>query len=346
MRGYGNIVGIFIAAIVLTVVALPASAQSKSNQKSVEIPVCSKSFGTLAVVDHKEGGQWWLEMNLSPPSVLINDFVRRSGCFNLVDRSTAFTVSEMERELFASGMLRPGSNVGLGQIIAADYIMVAALVGQNINRNEIRLDDLPFELPRIPFLGRPRMPNIDTSKKTADVVLLVADTRSSAIVVTMEGHGKNTDVNFRVSGNSGADGVGVYAKTDMGRVITRAYLDAYIKMIDQFRRLPESPSANNNLQAVEVTREARLLANPQGTGQAIRSLDVGMLLYPTGNREGAMWEVDDELGYRGWVSVESFRLAGRGNTGISVGFESVGSEDNFENWNDFEDDSEEWEELR
>jgi hypothetical protein len=27
-----------------------------------------------------------------------------------------------------------------------------------------------------------------------------------------------------------------------------------------------------------------------------------MLLYPTGNKQGVMWEVEDELGNTGWVS--------------------------------------------
>ena len=32
-------------------------------------------------------------------------------------------------------------------------------------------------------------------------------------------------------------------------------------------------------------------------------------LYPTGNKDGAMWEVKDELGNQGWVSSMSFELA-------------------------------------
>lgn len=34
-----------------------------------------------------------------------------------------------------------------------------------------------------------------------------------------------------------------------------------------------------------------------------------MMVYPTGNRSGLMWEVDDEHGNRGWVSSENFDLA-------------------------------------
>ena len=41
----------------------------------------------------------------------------------------------------------------------------------------------------------------------------------------------------------------------------------------------------------------------------VRTLDAGMMLYPTGNKDGMMWEVDDELGNKGWVSSSLFELA-------------------------------------
>ena len=48
---------------------------------------------------------------------------------------------------------------------------------------------------------------------------------------------------------------------------------------------------------------------PAGTGKAVRDLDPGMMLYPTGNKEGVMWEVEDELGNKGWVSSSLVQLA-------------------------------------
>ena len=41
----------------------------------------------------------------------------------------------------------------------------------------------------------------------------------------------------------------------------------------------------------------------------VRKLSVGMMLYPTGQKDGVMWEVKDELGNDGWVSSLSFELA-------------------------------------
>ena len=73
--------------------------------------------------------------------------------------------------------------------------------------------------------------------------------------------------------------------------------------------MPENASAANAQQAVTVVRAGRLLANAEGTGAAVRSLEPGMMLYPTGTKEGVMWEVEDELGNKGWVSSTLLELS-------------------------------------
>ena len=46
-----------------------------------------------------------------------------------------------------------------------------------------------------------------------------------------------------------------------------------------------------------------------GGKTAVRSLDVGTMLYPTGHTQGVMWEVEDEMGNKGWVSSASLELS-------------------------------------
>ena len=79
-------------------------------------------------------------------------------------------------------------------------------------------------------------------------------------------------------------------------------------MVDQLGGLPDNASAANVQQAVRVTKPARLFTTPQGT-KVVRSLDPGMMLYPTGNKQGMMWEVEDELGNKGWISSTLVELA-------------------------------------
>jgi len=151
--------------------------------------------------------------------------------------------------------------------------------------------------------------------KTADVVLTVTDVRSSEQVAISEGSARKSDIGFGAGGGLfggggfGAAGVGGYANTEIGQVITMAYLQAYTDIVAQLGGLPENASAANAQQAVTVTRPGRLLANAKGTGAPVRSLDPGMMLYPTGNKEGVMWEVEDELGNKGWVSSTLLELS-------------------------------------
>src|SRR3546814_19178770 len=80
-------------------------------------------------------------------------------------------------------------------------------------------------------------------------------------------------------------------------------------MVAQRGGLPMDASAANAQQAVTVNKPARLLKQSDGTGGAVRNLDVGMMLYPTGNKAGLMWEVDDELGNRGRLNSTLFGLS-------------------------------------
>jgi curli biogenesis system outer membrane secretion channel CsgG len=305
-----------IAVMMLMVAALPAAAKSAQDiraQKSAEIPTFSRSYGALSVVEPEEGHDWWTGAKLPAPSTLIKVYVRKSGCFTLVDRGRGFAAGQQERELAAGGALRKQSNVGQGQIRAADYVMVPELASQNSNAGGNRIGALAGGL----LGGRAGLivGGLDLKKRTADVVLSVTDLRSSEMVAITEGSYKKTDVGFSAAGalwgssGIGGAGVGGYANTEIGQVVALAYLNAYIDMVIQFEDLPDNAAASNEMQAVEVIKPARMLANPDGSGQAVRSLEVGMLLYPTGNKENLMWEVEDELGNKGWVNSTLFQLA-------------------------------------
>lgn len=148
---------------------------------------------------------------------------------------------------------------------------------------------------------------LNIKKKTADVVLTVTDVRSSEQVAMTEGHSTKTDLGWGAGagvfrGGFGGVGASGYANTEIGQVVTLAYLQAYADLVGQLGGMPGSASAANVQQAVTMTKPGRLLTSPDGKGGAVRTLDPGMMLYPTGNKQGLMWEVEDELGNKGWVS--------------------------------------------
>jgi len=111
--------------------ASAATAQEQRQQKQAEIPRCAQSLGNMAVEQPQRN--WWSELKLGSPEALIKIFVQQSGCFALVDRGAGLAAAQRERALASGGDLRQGSNVGGGQIVAADYVLVPDIVSQNAN---------------------------------------------------------------------------------------------------------------------------------------------------------------------------------------------------------------------
>ena len=301
-----------------TLASSPALAQRKSAQdqrkeQMAQIPTCARPLGSISVLEPEDATNWWTGQQLPAPSKLIKVFVSKSRCFTLVDRGAGMNAAMRERELAAGGELRQRSNLGKGQIKAADYVLVPDLIGANSNAGGNAVGGLIGGL--IGGNVGALVGGLNFKKKTADVVLTVTDVRSSEQVAMAEGSAKKTDIGWGSSGGLftgsgfGAAGVGGYANTEIGQVITLAYLQAYTDLVGQLGGLPENASAANVSQALRVTKPARLLANAKGTGSAVRELDPGMLLYPTGAKEGLMWEVDDELGNKGWVNSTMTELA-------------------------------------
>lgn len=288
-------------------------AQEQRKAAVAQIPTCQRPLGSISVIEPEDSTHWWTGQQLPAPTRLIKVFVNRSRCFTLVDRGAGMAAGQFERELAASGELRGRSNVGKGQIKAADYVMIPDLVSQNSNAGGNAISGLLGGL--IGGRAGAVVGGLNFTSKTADVVLTVTDVRSSEQVAMAEGSARKSDMGFGASGGLfggsglGAAGVGGYANTEIGQVITMAYLQAYTDIIAQLGGLPENASAANAQQAVTVTRAGRLLANAKGTGAPVRTLEPGMMLYPTGSKEGVMWEVEDELGNRGWVSSTLLQLS-------------------------------------
>ncbi|WP_374320909.1 CsgG/HfaB family protein [Pseudoxanthomonas kaohsiungensis] len=312
----GNSGMTMLAAALLASMAAPVAAQSAQEmrkQQAAQIPVCAKPLGTISVIEPEDAVNWWTGQQLPAPSKLIKVFVNKSRCFTLVDRGVGMAAAQYERGLAADGELRGGSNIGKGQVKAADYVMIPDLIAQNSNAGGNAISGLVGGL--LGGNAGALVGGLNMKKKTADVVLTVTDVRSSEQVAMAEGSAKKTDIGWGSSGGLftgsgfGAAGVGGYANTEIGQVITLAYLQAYTDLVGQLGGLPENASAANVSQALRVTKPARLLANAKGTGSAVRELDPGMLLYPTGAKEGLMWEVDDELGNKGWVNSTMTELA-------------------------------------
>jgi curli biogenesis system outer membrane secretion channel CsgG len=297
------------------VASLGVSAQARAADKEEPtIPVCDKRYGAIAVVEPEQSpyGYWWREAQLESPVALIKVFVSESKCFTLVDRGKGLDAAKEERELAGGGELRGGSNVGKGQMRAADYVLVPDLVNQNGKAGGKNIGGLLGGM--LGGVAGAALGGVSLKSKTADVVLTLTDVRSTEQISLQQGHSKKTDLGWGAGGGAffggfAAGGASSYANTEIGQVVTKAYLDAYIKMVDDVKNLAPDAKADNVQQAVSMSKAGVLYEDSNNKSKVVRDLASGAMLYPTGKKNGIWWQVQDELGNEGWVLSTFFQLA-------------------------------------
>ena len=153
---------------------------------------------------HEPKNKWWTALGLESPEALLKVFVMKSGCFTLVDRGAGFAMAQQERALAAGGTLQGGSNIGAGQVRAADYILVPDIVSRNGNASGTNVGGILGGF--LPGGFGAIASHINISSKTADVVLTVTNVRTSEQQAMEEGHGSKTDVGFGFGGGWGGWG--------------------------------------------------------------------------------------------------------------------------------------------
>jgi len=287
------------------------SAVAHAEDAAPQIPTCDKKIGTLAVAEPQN--QWWTALNLESPAALIKVFVSQSKCFTLVDRGKGLQAAQAERALSASGEERVGSNIGKGQMKAADYVLVPDIANQNRNSGGTKIGGVLGGL--LPHGIGAVVGGISLKSKTADVVLTLTDVRSTEQVALEQGHSKKTDLGWGGGGGGAffggfaAGGASSYANTEIGQVVSMAYLDAYIKMVGDLKNAAPDAKADNVQQAVKMAKPGKMYTESNLKSKLVRDLDPGMMLYPTGDKMGVWWKVTDELGNEGWVVSTNFSLA-------------------------------------
>lgn len=295
-----------IALVVLTPHAAFAQAKPSKGQKlqvqaSSEVPQCSRKLGTLSIVDGDDP-RGWTQYNLASPQKVLRAIVQRSGCFNLVDRGAGLGAAEKERAIGGNLGLQRGSNVGQGQVKAADYVLVAEVQGGDANSSGAAAG---IAGALIGGRAGALIGGIKTKKVEANTQLSLTNVRTTETMSVQEGYAVKNDVSWGAGGGGlGWGGVvgGGYEDTDIGRVVTLAFINAYSKMVGDLGVLGDAPAAAAAPQKTFTTlRATNLRATPAAAGKLIRALDPGMSVYPTGNKQDAWWEVADENDNVGWV---------------------------------------------
>jgi Curli production assembly/transport component CsgG len=292
-----------VAAMTLGVTTVHAEQANATPQ----IPVCDKKLGTLAVKEPQN--QWWTQLNLDSPESLIKVIVSQSKCFTLVDRGKGLEAAQAERGLSSDGELAVGSNTGKGQMRAADYILVPDVSNKNNDSGASAVGGALISTALSHFmpgnLGSV-LGGISLKSKTADVVLTLTDSRSTEQLALERGHAKKTDIGWNAGGGGFAGvfasaGAGSYTNTDIGQVLTQAYVEAYIKLVADVREMSGNAVTDNAVQALKMVKAGRLYEMPDLKSVVVRELSPGLVLYPTGEKMAVWWKASDELGNEGWV---------------------------------------------
>ena len=219
-----------------SVVQGAAGTSGSKGDKGLEH--CDKPMGAMAVVEPQDHIIMALaRYQLQSPSGLIRMMIQQSNCFIVVERGVGMQNMMQERQLSNSGQLRQSSNVGGGQMVAADFILTPAVVFSENNAGGVGRGVAGL------FGGAGRAVGAVAGGlkfKEAQTSMLVADSRSGVQVAAAEGSTRKADLNLggALFGGGAGGAVGGYGNTNEGKIIAAALLDNYNKIVGVVRGDP------------------------------------------------------------------------------------------------------------
>ena len=238
------------------------------NEGKVDLPRCVRPEGSLRIVEPDDGQALWASYGLPMPTRMLRSFVTESSCWMALDRGVGFAAAQAERELASGGHLQRGSNLGGGQMLAADYILIPDIVSQNSNAGGRNFGASGGG--GIGGLGRAMFGGGGSSRqKSVSVMLTLVDSRTSEVLATATGAAEVSDRQWQLmASGSGQKGVasghgsisaGAYENTEIGTVIRAAYHQAFHQMLfdlepmDMLARIQAAPEATRQQQPAQVS---------------------------------------------------------------------------------------------
>jgi curli biogenesis system outer membrane secretion channel CsgG len=287
--------------------ANPSGTQRTQQAMMNDVPHCLRKLGTLSVMDGDDPSGW-TQFQLAGPQKLLKVLVQRSGCFNLVDRGSGLSAAQRERDISGGLGLQRHSNVGQGQIKAADYVLVAEVQAANRNSGGGAIGAGLGGLigGRFgAFAG-----GISSKKMEANTVLSLTNVRTTETIAVQDGYAAKNSISFGGGGGMGFFGGGAalvgggYDNTDIGRIVTLAFIQAYAKMVTDLGLV--TPGAAGTAEAsptktFTAQMQVAMRVSAAAGARVLRTLPAGAIVYPTGQKSGMWWQVSDENDNVGWV---------------------------------------------
>jgi len=339
MNSHSNVLRVLAAVLIGSVVATGAQAQLLGTKKgkggsevqgaagtqgaqgaASDLERCDKPMGAVAVVEPQDYVMQALSRyNLQSPVSLIRMMIQQSNCFIVVERGQGMQNMMQERALAGGGEMRGGSNIGGGQMVAADFILTPNVVFSEGNAGGIggALGGL------LGGRGSAVGALVGGLKfKEAQTSMLVADSRSGVQVAAAEGSSKKADLGLgaAVFGGGAGGGIGGYGNTNEGKIIAASFADNYNNIVRVIRNDPnlqrdvgtlaQEAAAGGSTKAGAVYNEGdvvmpkiagvKLMGAPGEAGKAVATLEKGDELIYMGEEKDGYLKVESGKG-GGWV---------------------------------------------
>jgi hypothetical protein len=279
--------------------------RNSGHQSAPALPHCDRPIGVAAV--HEPDRDWWSPLGLSNPEAVLKMFALQSGCLRMVDRNQGLAMRNQEEGLNNGGELQRGSNLGRGQVLAADFFIIPDIARQNSDSGGGNIGAAFGRF--LPGAAGVIAGSISVKSQEASTLITLVDARTTEQLYIAQGDAKKTDVGFGGGGGWGGwAGYGAlagsgYTNTDIGKVIMAAYYNAFVDLVHYMQtQQPGAAQENAPIAAERVTQEVHLRKAPSTSAAVVYTVHTGALVYPTGSRNGIWMEVDDENGNRGWMS--------------------------------------------
>ncbi len=243
MKHHPRFVVSALGCLAALAVAATVSAQDKDK-----IEKCPTPYGTLAVNEPTDEVLSWLRRySLESPSALIRIYAQESNCFVVVERGKGMQNLQQERALGASGELQSGSNMGKGQMVAADFVLTPYV--QFADNNAGGVGGAVGGISRRVGIGV----GGSLKFKEAQSSITLSSTRTGVQVASAEGKARQRDFSLGGLGIAGGllGGAGAYSSTAEGKVIAASLLDNFNAVVGKVQ-------ANSSLKPMDAARVAAL----------------------------------------------------------------------------------------
>ena len=303
----------------LLAAALPLllAAGTAAAAPTPSIEKCSHKLGVLAVAEPNGGWGYLSSYQLGSPAQLIRMMVQDSGCFDVVERGVAMQNIREERSLAEGGELRGESNIGKGQMQAADFVMTPAVQIAANNTGGVGGSLIGGALNHFGLGGI----SGGLKFKEASTSLIIADVRSSLQVAAAEGKATKTDFDIGGWGWTGAafGAANGYTNTPEGKVIAASLLDNWNNIVRTIRDNPsliKTHSESGDVNAGNSTRagapqkagevlmarigNVKVYSGPSKDSKVVATLSKTDELIASGDQKNGFVQVDSS-NFSGWV---------------------------------------------